>query len=102
MGADQSRDSSFQGSGSVRKTETANFDFRSEVPSRFANEDRTSKNSGSSSWNKPAINNFSSTNNKTGETSLNDPRNNCYWLEVGMDVVKRLDTEDKYQNIYSR
>ena len=97
MGADQSRDS-FQ--GNVRKTETANFDFRSEVPSRFSNEDRRSI--GSNSWNKPTINNFSSTKHKTGETALNDSRNNCYWLEVGMDVVKRLDNEDKYQNIYSR
>ena len=100
MGADQSRDS-FQGSGSVRKTETANFDFRSEVPSRFSKDEKSSDRS-SNSWTKPTFNNFQSTKTKTGETSLNDSRSNCYWLEVGMDVVKRLDNEDKYQNIYSR
>lgn len=90
MGAEQSKDG-----GVLRKTETANFDFRFEQP----NKDESTKSSP----------NHASINKKTEHWSVEQKMmntsgdgNSC-WLEVGMDVVKRLDSQQNtFQAFYSR
>ena len=85
MGAEQSREPA------LRKTETANFDFRFDQPFKKDNEESTQSNHTSTSINKKT--GCREPNMKTGD----------YWLEVGLDVVKRLDTQQNtYQAFYSR
>ena len=91
MGADQSQHST---QSPIRKTETANFDFRYEGASLQSN-CLFSKTGGTGGGARE-------TGGKTRENSFSGYRkdmigggfendNNCYWLEVGTDVVKRID-----------
>ena len=81
MGAEQSsaQSSSHTGGQQLRKTETANFDFRHEgatLQRGFLLEaSGKSAGEGRQEWRR----------NKESRDS------NCYWLEVGMDVVKKID-----------
>merc|ERR1712002_888067 len=82
MGADQSREFS------TKKTETANFDFRFDFQNKIDDSSSKEKNK-ENSWKQ-----------KTEELielkSEVDFNNQCYWLEVGMDVVKRIDNKKDF------
>ena len=90
MGAEQSRE------GGQRKAETANFDFRFDVPT---DKDDTKE---------PTLHKWPNKSKEEAPTKTGDFHSNCYWLEVGMDVVKRIDNnkeyinKDTYNNFYSR
>ena len=81
MGAEQSTaQSSTQPRGQqLRKTETANFDFR--------HEEGTTQRSFL-----PEASGMSGTEGRQDTTRSKESRDsNYYWLEVGMDVVKKID-----------
>ena len=85
MGAEQSRECN------TKKTETANFDFRFDFANK--NEDSIGKEKNTeTSWKQ-----------KTEELkSEGDFNKQCYWLEVGMDVVKRIDNNDFNSYLHNR
>ena len=80
MGAEQSTDQSpsHHQPQQLRKTETANFDFRHDGP--------TIQRSFLEAVGDPR------TKGRLENTRSKEKRdNNYYWLEVGMDVVKKID-----------
>ena len=98
MGAEQSRDGGH--TTGFKRTEIANFDFR---------EDNFSGSSGYQQRQKRANEQYNNNDRRVGKeykddsktrNISHDDRNNTYWLEVGMDVVKRLETGDN--RFYSR
>ena len=110
MGAEQSRDSSGFG---PKKTETANFDFRFEKLSKqeAAAVRSTVQSFGYQSYQSQKPRPPHQTRHFEPDPGYSKPQEsrqrpehgtNCYWLEVGMDVVKRLENEDKFTNFYSR
>ena len=110
MGAEQSRDSSGFG---PKKTETANFDFRFEKLSKqeAAAVRSTVQSLGYQSYQSQKPRPPHQTRHFEPDPGYSKPQEsrqrhdhatNCYWLEVGMDVVKRLENEDKFTNFYSR
>ena len=82
MGAEQSQQ---PGQNPIRKTETANFDFRYERPSL---ENKSPRSQGSSQRNTWEGNKSPQSKERIDSSSKND--NSYYWLEVGTDVVKRI------------
>ena len=89
MGAEQSRDGA-----PLRKTETANFDFRFDQP----NKNESTKSSPSHANIEKKTEHWS----KEQKMNTSGDNNSC-WLEVGMDVVKRLDSQQNtFQTFYSR
>ena len=98
MGAEQSRDGGH--TTGFKRTEIANFDFR---------EDNFNGSSGYQQRQKSAYEQYNNNDRRIGKEYKDDSktrkiahdnRNNAYWLEVGMDVVKRLETGDN--RFYSR
>ena len=86
MGVEQSKEFS------TKKTETANFDFRFDFQNKI--DDNSSKEKGNG-WKQ-----------KTEELielkSEAEFNNQCYWLEVGMDVMKRIDNKNDFNSYFNK
>ena len=88
MGVEQSKEFS------TKKTETANFDFRFDFQNKI--DDNSSKEKGNG-WKQ-----------KTEELielkSEAEFNNQCLknWLEVGMDVVKRIDNKNDFNSYFNK
>lgn len=101
MGAEQSRDGTH--TTGFKRTEIANFDFRDDDFSK-------NRSTGFQQRQKSSNERYQNNNDKrTGKDYDDDSksrnnshnnRSNAYWLEVGMDVVKRLENDDN--RFYSR
>ena len=113
MGAEQSRDNSGFG---PKKTETANFDFRFEKLSKqeaaavrstvhslgYQSSPPQKPRPPHQTRHQPHFEPDPGYSKPQESRQRPDHGTNCYWLEVGMDVVKRLESEDKFTNFYSR
>ena len=90
MGAEQSREGS--STTGFKRTEIANFDFRDDKFSKSGIQQR--QRSSNERYNNNDRKIGGKEDNFKSRNSSNDNRNNAYWLEVGMDVVKRLENDD--------
>lgn len=101
MGAEQSRDGAH--TTGFKRTEIANFDFRDDDFSKDGSTGNQQRQRGSNEWynnnNGRRMGKECDTDSKSRNISHNN-RSNTYWLEVGMDVVKRLENDDN--RFYSR
>ena len=88
MGIEQSKEFS------TKKTETANFDFRFDFQNKI--DDNSSKEKG---------NGWKQKTEELIELKSEAEFNNqcqCYWLEVGMDVVKRIDNKNDFNSYFNK
>ena len=79
MGVEQSKEFS------TKKTETANFDFRFDFQNKIDDNSRKQK-----------------TEELIELKSEAEFNNQCYWLEVGMDVVKRIDNKNDFNSYFNK
>ena len=100
MGAEQSRDSPH--TTGFKRTETANFDFREDNLNGSSGYQQSRQKSANEQYNNNdrRMGKAYQDDSKTRNISHDNNRSNAYWLEVGMDVVKRLETGDN--RFYSR
>ena len=99
MGAEQSRDGAHTG---FKRTEIANFDFRDNDFSKDGSTGYQQRQRGSNERynnNDRRMGKECDDDSKSRNVSHNN-RSNTYWLEVGMDVVKRLENDNN--RFYSR
>ena len=90
MGVEQSKEFS------TKKTETANFDFRFDFQNKI--DDNSSKEKGNG-WKQKTEELIE----LKSEAEFNNQCNNqCYWLEVGMDVVKRIDNKNDFNSYFNK
>ena len=96
MGAEQSRDGAH--TTGFKRTEIANFDFRDTDFNKDGSMGNQQRQRGSNN-NDRRMGKECEKESKSRNVSHNN-RSNTYWLEVGMDVVKRLENDDN--RFYSR